>query len=104
MTDTETTAAAGTGGGRRSGGRAGRAALRASHVIERVPYLTRTMTPFEIVSEEGLATIEAAADTILGLAPLFHVTGLIGHVSLALLTGSPLVLFYRFDADEAFGA
>ena len=40
-------------------------------------------------------------DTILGLAPLFHVTGLIGHLSLAMLTGAPLVLFYRFDADEA---
>ncbi len=42
-----------------------------------------------------------ASDTILGLAPLFHVTGLVGHVALAMLTGSPLVLFYRFDADEA---
>jgi long-chain acyl-CoA synthetase len=41
------------------------------------------------------------ADVILGLAPLFHVTGLIGHVTLAMLTGSPLVLFYRFDAAEA---
>src|SRR5688572_5653951 len=41
------------------------------------------------------------ADAILGLAPLFHVTGLIGHVALALLTGSPLILFYRFDVDEA---
>ena len=40
-------------------------------------------------------------DVILGLAPLFHVTGLIGHVTLAMLTGSPLVLFYRFDAGEA---
>jgi long-chain acyl-CoA synthetase len=40
-------------------------------------------------------------DTILGLAPLFHVTGLIGHVTLAMLTASPLVLFYRFDVDEA---
>ena len=40
-------------------------------------------------------------DAILGLAPLFHVTGLIGHVTLSLLTGSPLVLFYRFDAEEA---
>ena len=40
-------------------------------------------------------------DVILGLAPLFHVTGLIGHVTLAMLTGSPLVLFYRFDANEA---
>jgi long-chain acyl-CoA synthetase len=42
-----------------------------------------------------------AADVILGLAPLFHVTGLIGHVTLALLTGSPLLLFYRFDAAQA---
>jgi long-chain acyl-CoA synthetase len=40
-------------------------------------------------------------DAILGLAPLFHVTGLIGHVGLALLTGAPLILFYRFDAGEA---
>jgi long-chain acyl-CoA synthetase len=40
-------------------------------------------------------------DVILGLAPLFHVTGLIGHVTLALLTGSPLVLFYRFEVNEA---
>ena len=45
-----------------------------------------------------------ATDTILGLAPLFHVTGLIGHVTLAMLTGSPLVLFYRFDAEEALPA
>ena len=35
---------------------------------------------------------------------MFHVTGLIGHVTLAMLTGSPLVLFYRFDADEALPA
>ena len=50
---------------RRSGGRAGRQALRASHVADRVAYLTRTMTPFEIVSEEGLAILEHNADTIL---------------------------------------
>jgi long-chain acyl-CoA synthetase len=43
----------------------------------------------------------SAADPILGLAPLFHVTGLIGHVTLSLLTGGPLVLFYRFDPEEA---
>jgi long-chain acyl-CoA synthetase len=42
-----------------------------------------------------------ADDTVLGLAPLFHVTGLVGHVTLSMLTGSPLVLFYRFDAEEA---
>lgn len=36
-------------------------------------------------------------DVILGIAPLFHITGLIGHVALGLLTGAPLVLMYRFD-------
>jgi trimethylamine--corrinoid protein Co-methyltransferase len=51
--------------GRRSGGRAGRAAARAASVIERVPYLTRTMTPFEILSEESLQAIEYTADTVL---------------------------------------
>jgi long-chain acyl-CoA synthetase len=33
---------------------------------------------------------------ILGLAPLFHVTGLVGGVAAAFLTASPLVLTYRF--------
>ena len=37
---------------------------------------------------------------ILGVAPLFHITGLIAHIGLALLTGAPLVLDYRFDAAE----
>lgn len=50
---------------RRTGGRAGRQAARAEHLAERVPFLTRTLTPFEVLSEEGLATIEDNADTIL---------------------------------------
>ena len=50
---------------RRSGGRAARQAMRAAHAVDRVTYLTRTMQPYEIVSEEGLATIEANAETIL---------------------------------------
>jgi long-chain acyl-CoA synthetase len=46
---------------------------------------------------------------ILGLAPLFHVTGLVGGVAAAFLTASPLVLTYRFhpavmlDAIEEHG-
>lgn len=36
-------------------------------------------------------------DTILGTAPLFHITGLIGHMALALLVPMPLVLAYRFE-------
>jgi trimethylamine--corrinoid protein Co-methyltransferase len=62
---TDTAAPEHSGGGRRSGGRAGRAAMRAASVIERVPYLTRTMAPFEILSDEALSTIEYTADTVL---------------------------------------
>ena len=36
-------------------------------------------------------------DVVLGVAPLFHITGLIAGVTLALLLGSPLVLAYRFE-------
>ena len=39
-------------------------------------------------------------DTVLGLAPLFHITGLTAHVGCAAAAGSPLVLLYRFDAGE----
>ena len=51
--------------GRRTGGRAGRQAARLAAVAERVPFITRTMTPFEVLSEEGLELIEHNADTIL---------------------------------------
>ncbi|ROS41928.1 class I adenylate-forming enzyme family protein [Amycolatopsis thermoflava] len=40
-------------------------------------------------------------DVILGVAPLFHITGLIGHIAVALLVGAPLVLMHRFDAARA---
>lgn len=39
------------------------------------------------------------SDTILGIAPLFHITGLIAHLAVAMLTGSPLLLGYRFEAS-----
>ena len=37
-----------------------------------------------------------ATDVCLGIAPLFHVTGLIAHIGVSLLTPMPLVLGYRF--------
>ena len=36
-------------------------------------------------------------DVVLGVAPLFHITGLVGHIAVALLVGAPLVLMYRLD-------
>lgn len=34
---------------------------------------------------------------ILAIAPLFHITGLIGHIALSYLVGGPVILAYRFE-------
>jgi long-chain acyl-CoA synthetase len=39
-------------------------------------------------------------DVVLGVAPLFHVTGEVAHAAIAALAGIPLVLSYRFDPGE----
>jgi trimethylamine---corrinoid protein Co-methyltransferase len=49
----------------RGGGRAGRQAARAARVMRDEPFLRRSLAPFEILSEEGLALIERNADTLL---------------------------------------
>ncbi len=41
---------------------------------------------------------------ILAMAPLFHVTGLVGHVAAAFLTAAPLVLSCRFHAGVMLDA
>jgi long-chain acyl-CoA synthetase len=41
------------------------------------------------------------SDVILAAAPLFHITGLIGHVGVGMLVPLPLVLGHRFDPAEA---
>jgi len=42
------------------------------------------------------------SDVLLGVAPLFHVTGMVAHIGAALCSGIPLVLFYRFDTSTAW--
>lgn len=39
-------------------------------------------------------------DVVLGIAPLFHVTGLVAHIAVALSVPVPLVLAGRFDAQR----
>ena len=53
------------GHGRRSGGRAARQAMRAAARTHADAFLTRTMKPVEIVSDEGLEIIMHNAETIL---------------------------------------
>ena len=43
-------------------------------------------------------------DAVLGVAPLFHITGLVGHVGIALLAGCPLVLAHRFEPHVVMDA
>ena len=43
-------------------------------------------------------------DGVLGVAPLFHITGLVGHIGVALLTGCPLVLAHRFEPGVVMDA
>jgi long-chain acyl-CoA synthetase len=37
-------------------------------------------------------------DVVIGVAPFFHITGLIAHIAVAALAGMPIIMFYRFDA------
>jgi trimethylamine--corrinoid protein Co-methyltransferase len=49
----------------RSGGRAARQAARLHAHVQRTPFLTRKLAPFEVLDEEGLSLLEENADTIL---------------------------------------
>jgi long-chain acyl-CoA synthetase len=42
------------------------------------------------------------SDIMLGAAPFFHVTGMVGHIGTCIASGTPLILFYRFDPKTAF--
>ncbi len=39
-------------------------------------------------------------DVVIGVAPFFHITGLIAHLAVAALAGMPIILFYRFEPAE----
>jgi long-chain acyl-CoA synthetase len=39
------------------------------------------------------------AGPVLAIAPLFHVTGLVGHMALSWAMSSPMILMYRFEAS-----
>lgn len=42
------------------------------------------------------------SDTMLAVAPFFHVTGMVGHIGACIASGTPLILFYRFDPMTTF--
>ena len=46
----------------------------------------------------------APGGSVFGVAPLFHITGLIGHIAVSLLAPMPLVLAYRFHPGVVLDA
>ncbi len=46
----------------------------------------------------------APGGSVLGIAPLFHITGLIGHIAVSFLAPMPLVLAYRFEPNVVLDA
>jgi long-chain acyl-CoA synthetase len=42
--------------------------------------------------------------SVFGIAPLFHITGLIGHIAISFLAPMPLVLAYRFEPSVVLDA
>jgi long-chain acyl-CoA synthetase len=42
--------------------------------------------------------------SVFGIAPLFHITGLIGHIAVSMLAPMPLVLAYRFEPQVVLDA
>lgn len=43
-------------------------------------------------------------DVVLGIAPLFHITGIVGHIGVAFVTGATLVLAHRFVPEVMMDA
>lgn len=43
------------------------------------------------------AAMFSPGGSVLAIAPLFHITGLIGHIGISLLAPMPLILAYRFE-------
>lgn len=48
--------------------------------------------------------LRADDDVIIGVAPVFHITGLIAGFGIHIVSGAPLVLLHRFDAEETLRA
>ncbi len=46
----------------------------------------------------------APGGSVFGIAPLFHITGLIGHIAVSFLAPIPLVLAYRFEPSVVLDA
>ncbi len=52
---------------------------------------------FNSQSYRDIGRLRTGEDIVLGIGPLFHVTGLLAHIGVGLVTPVPLILAHRFD-------
>lgn len=62
--------------------------------------ITHGNLAFNARTYERLCGLDAS-DCVLAIAPLFHITGTVGHIAAACHVGIPMVLLYRFQAAAA---
>src|SRR5699024_5226900 len=48
--------------------------------------------------------VSARQDVVLGIAPVFHITGIIAGLGVHILSGAPLILLHRFDPEVTLRA
>jgi long-chain acyl-CoA synthetase len=48
--------------------------------------------------------LQPGRDVVIGLAPVFHITGIIAGLGVQILSGAPVVLLHRFDAEQTLWA
>lgn len=48
--------------------------------------------------------IQPERDVVMGLAPVFHITGIIAGFGVHIVSGAPIVLLHRFDAEQTLRA
>lgn len=61
--------------------------------------LTHANIVYNSKTYEILARLDRS-DVVLGVAPLFHITGIVAHLAIAFRLGIPVVIFNRFDVDD----
>ena len=61
--------------------------------------LTHSNIVYNSMTYERAACLNGS-DVVMGVAPLFHITGIVAGLAIAFRLGSPLVIFSRFDVDD----
>jgi long-chain acyl-CoA synthetase len=72
--------------------------------VSKAALITHANVSFNARSIAAWHDFKQRVGPVLGIAPLFHVTGLVGHVALAWAMAVPLILVFRFEPGVVIDA